>query len=424
MRWQVGRRRLQWEGTPRVRLMGVVNVTPDSFSDGGRFLDPQRAIAHGLQLVAAGADLLDVGGESTRPGADPVPADLELARIIPVIEGLRRHTDVPLSVDTHKAAVAAAAVEAGADIINDISALGDPDLARVAASTGCGLVLMHKGDAAHDAARRPAATTSRATWWRAWRRRRAEAAGVVRASLCLDPGIGFGKTAAQCVALLAELPRLGGAGASRCWWACRASRSWGVIGRRWADRAAGTVAAHTVAVRAGAMLRVHDAADAADAVAVASGRPGGSEGGMSSSALLEGRVHGPRAIVYHLILPGHQGHPRGADADRAGGHRPAVLLQPGRLRQPPHLQLAAPAVHQQPLLDQVLFQSGHPACARRVRPDAVPDGVSDGAGGPGHRGAGEGLRLPGPAAHRGPGRWSGRPTCRRTWRTPPGWTPR
>lgn len=207
--WRVRGRDLALGPVPL--LMGVVNVTPDSFSDGGRWLDPARAVERGLAIVAEGAAILDVGGESTRPGAAPVPADEERSRVVPVLEALARATDVPVSVDTSKLEVARAALEAGAAIVNDVSALRfSPGIARLAAETGAGLVLMHMrgeprtmqadpryedlhgeiGDALASAARD------------------AEAAGVPRESIVLDPGIGFGKTVLDNYRLIAGVDRL------------------------------------------------------------------------------------------------------------------------------------------------------------------------------------------------------------------------
>src|SRR5690242_8321457 len=140
--WHLPDRVLRLDDRPLV--MGIVNVTPDSFSDGGRYAGTEAAVAHGLDLVRQGADLLDVGGESTRPGSQPVPADEELRRVLPVVEGLKARTAVPLSVDTSKAAVAGACLAAGAHIVNDVTALrGDPGLAEVVRSAGAGVILMH-----------------------------------------------------------------------------------------------------------------------------------------------------------------------------------------------------------------------------------------------------------------------------------------
>ncbi|OZA80820.1 MAG: dihydropteroate synthase, partial [Caulobacter sp. 39-67-4] len=195
----------------RPRVMGVVNVTPDSFSDGGRFLDHASALAHVRQLIADGAEILDIGGESTRPGAAPVTETDELARVIPLIEAIRAHSDVAISIDTMKPAVARAAVAAGASIWNDVAALRfGPDAPEVAAELGCEVVLMHmlgEPGTMQDApvyddvvAQVQAFLLARAD--------AAMAAGVARGKIWLDPGIGFGKTLQHNLALIAALPGL------------------------------------------------------------------------------------------------------------------------------------------------------------------------------------------------------------------------
>jgi dihydropteroate synthase len=195
----------------RTLLMGVLNVTPDSFSDGGKFLDPRRAIEHGLEMERAGADLLDVGGESTRPGSTETPADTELARILPVMEGLRNVLKIPISVDTRKSPVAEAAIGAGAQIINDVSGLcSDPGIAEVAARRGAPLILMHmrhepatmqKKPFAHDVMK-DVAQGLRAAITKARR------AGVRKSQIIIDPGIGFGKSFEQNYELLRKLPEI------------------------------------------------------------------------------------------------------------------------------------------------------------------------------------------------------------------------
>jgi dihydropteroate synthase len=188
--------------------MGVVNVTPDSFSDGGRFLDPALAIAHGRELVAAGADLLDIGGESTRPGAEPVAAHEELRRVVPVVEALASDGAVPVSVDTSKAVVAEAALAAGATIVNDVTAgVGDPDLFGVVAAAGAGLVVMHMQGEPRTMQRAPHYddVTREVVEYLSIRLDAARAAGVGSDALLADPGIGFGKTVAHNVELLARL---------------------------------------------------------------------------------------------------------------------------------------------------------------------------------------------------------------------------
>jgi dihydropteroate synthase len=185
--------------------MGVLNVTPDSFSDGGRFVDPEFASAHALRLVAEGADIIDVGGESTRPGAEPVNGTEELARVVPVIERIRARSDVLISIDTSKARVAEAALEAGADIVNDITALaGDPDMPRVARDSGAGVVLMHMRGTPQTMQLDPRYDDVVGEV-RDFLRQRFEAAvacGIDPMRMALDPGIGFGKTPAHNLQLL------------------------------------------------------------------------------------------------------------------------------------------------------------------------------------------------------------------------------
>ncbi|GIU97916.1 MAG: dihydropteroate synthase [Actinomycetota bacterium] len=180
----------------RTLLMGVLNVTPDSFSDGGAFLDPEAAVAQGVRMAEEGADVLDVGGESTRPGADEVPVDVELDRVVPVIERLVKEIDRPISVDTRRAIVARAAIEVGASIVNDVTAARDPEMLTLVRDTGAGLVLMHmlgepktmQVDPRYDD------VVGEVRSFLADRIGAAVAAGVPRSSLCVDPGIGFGKT--------------------------------------------------------------------------------------------------------------------------------------------------------------------------------------------------------------------------------------
>ena len=200
-------------------MMGVLNVTPDSFSDGGLWLDPQRAVEHGLQMLEEGADLLDVGAESTRPGggvygggAAYVPEGEELRRLMPVLEGLRRSTDAPLSVDTRRGSVARPALAAGADLINDTSLLRDDDLGRAAAEVGCALILMHsRGDLGSMQAEirfRDVVGEVRDELRDA--AKRAVALGVDRRQIIVDPGIGFGKTYHQNLQLIRHLPEVAG----------------------------------------------------------------------------------------------------------------------------------------------------------------------------------------------------------------------
>jgi len=193
--------------THRGLIMGVLNVTPDSFSDGGRFLALEAAVARAKEMEAEGADIIDIGGESTRPGAMAVPAEEELRRVVPVVRAVREATRCFISVDTMKAAVAAAAMEAGADIINDVSGLhADPDMAAVVARTGAGLVLMHMQGTPETMQERPAYTDLVSEIQTSLRESmdRALAAGVARPCLALDPGIGFGKTLEHNLAILRD----------------------------------------------------------------------------------------------------------------------------------------------------------------------------------------------------------------------------
>ena len=192
-------------------VMGVVNVTPDSFSDGGRFLAPEDAIAHGVELFDAGAAVLDVGGESTRPGADPVDAGAELDRVIPVIEGLVAVVDVPISIDTTKSVVAAAALRAGAVIVNDVSAgESDPDMLGIVADSGAGYVAMHMLGKPRTMQLDPQYTdvVAEVIDYLVGRLDAARAAGIAEDALMADPGIGFGKTLDHNLAILASLPEL------------------------------------------------------------------------------------------------------------------------------------------------------------------------------------------------------------------------
>ena len=197
----------------RTLIMGVLNVTPDSFSDGGQYLEPTRAVAHGLELVRQGADWIDVGGESTRPGAQPVAAAEELDRVLPIVQGLRRKLhSLPISIDTTKAEVAEEALRAGASIINDVSGLRfDARIAEVARRHGCPLILMHLRGRPETMQQKPFVRSI----WRSlrsgleWSIRRALLAGVPRSHLVIDPGLGFGKTRRQNYEIMAHLERLG-----------------------------------------------------------------------------------------------------------------------------------------------------------------------------------------------------------------------
>ena len=267
---QIGARLLEGPGP---FLMGVVNVTPDSFSDGGRFATPEAAVAHARALAIEGADLVDLGGESTRPGAPPIPAAEEIRRVVPVIERLRAGGfTLPISVDTSKGAVARAALAAGADLVNDVTALSDPDLAAAVAGARVPVVLMHtRGTPADMAARadyRDVVAEVVAELGVALAR--AEAAGVARERVILDPGIGFAKRAEHSVALLGRLGELRALGRPLLVGPSRKSFIGALTGAPVEDRLPGTLAAVAACVLAGVeLLRVHDVAAAGQAALVA-----------------------------------------------------------------------------------------------------------------------------------------------------------
>ena len=251
--------------------MGIVNVTPDSFSDGGRYLDAEAAIAHGRELLEAGADVLDVGGESTRPGAAAVGAEEEAARILPVIEALAPEGP-RISVDTSKAEVAAAALAAGAEIVNDVTALGDPDMAAVCADAGCGLILMHMKGTPRTMQEDPTYgdVVTEVAGFLAERRGQAVAAGVASERIWLDPGIGFGKTVEHNLELLARLGEIAALGSPVVVGTSRKNFIGVVTGREVGDRIGGSIATNVLALAGGAsVLRVHDVAATVDAVRVA-----------------------------------------------------------------------------------------------------------------------------------------------------------
>lgn len=262
----------------RTLLMGVLNVTPDSFSDGGKFHDPQRAIAHALEMERAGADLLDIGGESTRPGSTGTPEDTELARILPVLQGLRGGLKIPICVDTRKAQVAEAAISAGAQIINDVSGLRkDPRIAEVAARYGVPLILMHMrgepetmqekpfaGDVMKDVTQGLRAATLRA-----------RRAGVRKSQIIVDPGIGFGKSFEQNYELLRKLPEIAKLGYPLLVGTSRKGFLGATLARNGKsappeDRLWATAATVTASILGGAhIVRVHDLAEMAQVARVA-----------------------------------------------------------------------------------------------------------------------------------------------------------
>lgn len=255
---------------PRPLVMGIVNVTPDSFSDGGRFYDPAAAVEHGLRLVEEGADILDVGGESTRPGATPVPADEELRRVLPVVAELAKRAAVPVSIDTMKAAVAERCLDAGASILNDVAGFRDPAMVAAAVRTGAGVVVMHMRGDPQTMQQDPqyADVVTEVDAFFAERIAALTTAGLDPRCVCLDPGVGFGKTLAHTRQQLANLAVHARHGRPVCLGVSRKGFLGQITGRPRGERAAGTLAVNCFAVAAGGahILRVHDVAGTRDAV--------------------------------------------------------------------------------------------------------------------------------------------------------------
>jgi dihydropteroate synthase len=252
----------------KTRVMGILNATPDSFSDGGTFQALEKAVERALQMVAEGADIIDVGGESTRPGAESVQTSEEIARTVPIIGKLREQSDVLISIDTMKADVARAAVAAGADIINDVSACSDPDMAAVAAETGAGLVLMHMQGRPRTMQENPHYddVVSEVRKFLEERMAAAIRQGAAEEQICFDPGIGFGKTDVHNLALINGIPVLAAAGRPVLIGVSRKSLFGRLLGREVNERLAGSLAAGVVSVLRGAsILRVHDVKETCDA---------------------------------------------------------------------------------------------------------------------------------------------------------------
>ncbi|HEX4895368.1 MAG TPA: dihydropteroate synthase [Solimonas sp.] len=256
--------------TPRV--MGVLNVTPDSFSDGGRHLDTEAALARAREMAGEGAAIIDVGGESTRPGAAPVGVQEELDRVVPVIERLARELDVVISVDTMKPAVMQAACAAGAELINDVLALRAPGALSVAASSGAAVCLMHMQGEPRSMQVAPAygAVVTEVREFLAERMVVAQRAGIARERLLVDPGFGFGKTLAHNLALLGQLPAFHDLAVPLLVGLSRKSMFQQLLGRPLAQRLPASVAAATLAVWQGAaIVRAHDVAATVDALRLA-----------------------------------------------------------------------------------------------------------------------------------------------------------
>jgi dihydropteroate synthase len=251
-------------------VLGIVNVTPNSFSDGGRFLDTSHAIAHAFELARQGADLVDVGGESTRPGAEPVPVDEELRRVIPVVTALAR-AGIAVSVDTMKPEVMRAAIDAGCAVVNDVNAFRAPGAIEAVARGGVGVIAMHmQGTPAtmQQAPHYDDVVAEVAAYLRE-RARALEAGGVAHEDIVLDPGFGFGKTLEHNLALLRALPALAALGYPILAGVSRKRMIGDITGRAMDERTAGSVAAALVAVQNGARLvRVHDVRETVDALRV------------------------------------------------------------------------------------------------------------------------------------------------------------
>jgi dihydropteroate synthase len=260
VRWRVGGRTL--ECGPLTLVMGVLNVTPDSFSDGGRFLDHEVAVEHGLRMAEEGADILDVGGESTRPGSDPVTLDDEIARVVPVVKRLVAEVDLPISIDTRKPEVASAALEAGASIVNDVSGARDPGMLHVVAAGEAGLVLMHMlGEPkTMQAEPRYRDVVAEVRAYLGERVAAAEAAGIGRDRVAIDPGLGFGKTYEHNLLLMGRIDSLLDLGVPVVVGPSRKSFIGAALGDVPVDRrlegTAGAVA--WLAIRGAHVVRVHD----------------------------------------------------------------------------------------------------------------------------------------------------------------------
>jgi dihydropteroate synthase len=271
MLWQL-RDRVLTLGS-RCLVMGIVNVTPDSFSDGGRYLQTDAAIAHALEMVRQGADLLDVGGESTRPGSEPITLEEELRRVVPVAAALTKATDVPISIDTSKAEVARACLEAGAHTINDVTGLtGDPRMAEVVRDHRAGVIVMHMQGTPATMQIAPAydeVVTDLLRYF-ADRLQSLQADGIAPDAIAIDPGIGFGKTREHNIALLARLAKFTELGRPICLGVSRKGFLGKLLDRPLDERLAGSLAAAAYGLAQGAaqILRVHDVGPTRDLVRV------------------------------------------------------------------------------------------------------------------------------------------------------------
>jgi dihydropteroate synthase len=266
--WHLPDRLLRIERRPLV--MGILNVTPDSFSDGGRYSAPEAGVAHGLELVQQGADIVDIGGESTRPGASAVPADEELRRVLPVVQALAPQISIPISIDTSKPGVARACLDAGARIINDVTALADPAMVEVACKTSAGVILMHMQGTPATMQDNPVYDDVVVDISRFFEQRLHDLAdrGIAAERVVLDPGIGFGKTREHNLEILARLEEFQKLGRPVCLGVSRKKFLGKLLDRPLDQRLAGSLAAVCFALsrQAVQVVRVHDVAATVDAV--------------------------------------------------------------------------------------------------------------------------------------------------------------
>jgi dihydropteroate synthase len=257
----------------RTLIMGILNITPDSFSDGGRYSRHEEAVGHAFELISQGADILDVGGESTRPGSDPVPLEVELDRVIPVIRAIREKSDIPISVDTNKAEVARQAISAGADIVNDISSLQfDPDMPRVVAESGAPLILMHMLGTPRTMQKNPVYSSLISEIIASLENsvRFAINSGIERTQIIIDPGVGFGKTVAHNLSIIKNMGTFSCIGCPILLGVSRKRFIGTVLGRLEGERELGTAIANAFGIAGGAhIIRVHDVGFHREAAAMA-----------------------------------------------------------------------------------------------------------------------------------------------------------
>ncbi len=279
-KWRIGGRVLDFNKAPFI--MGILNVTPDSFSDGGKFIEKEKAVEHGLMMIGQGADIIDIGGESTRPGSDPVSLDDEIKRVTPVIEGIRNHTNALISIDTYKSQTAKAALEAGADIINDISGcLFDPQMIDTAKTYNCPLIIMHIKGAPKDMQKNPVYENVSAELYRYFEERIAELGESGLDKIIIDPGIGFGKRLNDNLNLIRDLKDFLFLGKPVLIGTSRKSFIGQILNKETDKRLSGSLASLIISIENGAdIVRVHDIAETKDAVNIYRGVKNWSVGRM------------------------------------------------------------------------------------------------------------------------------------------------